>query len=83
MRWSKYLVTECRNREMVPFGKMGALAREALNNLRFTGKDKPMRVEFYSEAGWIRASNGYRCVGIIAYRIVPGWNPMEKKGGAK
>jgi hypothetical protein len=61
---------------------MSVMARVALDDLHY---NEPKRVEYYGEAGWHPIANepkAWRCVPSTAYRIIPGWNPMEKKGGA-
>jgi len=91
-KWNDRLVRECRNREIIPFGHMGAWAKRAIRDNFLTGY-----VEVYSSMGWIPVCgrNRDRVLVVIdshdlagprsdkAYRIIPGWNPMEKKGGAK
>lgn len=74
MKWQGWLLIECRNRAIVPFGRMSEAARERLEELAESG-----RVEYLGEAGWHpiaghpsmlpRYNPGY------AFRIQPGWNP--------
>ena len=82
-KWTENLVEECRNTRFVPYQKMSAWAKRALDCLRRDAvSGKPCHVEYYDEAGWHPAVRGFRCVGDKAYRIIPGWNPLAKKGGA-
>lgn len=87
-KWTERLIDECRNRHIVPWGKMSAWARRALlDNLR-GGK-----VEAYTMAGWIQVRSDFSCRPDVAYRINPCWNPLKprvppvrkpaKKEGAK
>lgn len=78
-KWTENLVAECRNRDIVPYGKMSVFARRAILLLRRGGN-----TEFYSEAGWLPVALeiGRLCgpLTTTAYRIQPSFNPMKKKG---
>ena len=73
-RWTRKLVSECRNRRMLPFSMMSPAARLALIDLRLS-----MVVQYYGESGWHPATAEMPMRNVTAYRIRPSFNPMSKK----
>ena len=77
-RWSKKLVSECRNRAFVKFGCMSVSARLALMDLRLS-----LVVQYYGVEGWHPSTAEQPICSGVAYRIKPSYNPISAHSGRR
>ena len=71
-RFTRKLLSECRNHAFVRFGKMSPAARLALMDMRSSWV-----VEYYGAGGWHIAAADHPMTEGVAYRVKPSFRPLS------